>query len=216
MKKNKMMISVILSTLFFTAPVDAQNSRNAVKQVKINRIVSMPDMPETYEMINWREKAKSFDAYVFDWNNQGELGPLIWKDNARRNIDQETFGLYTALGDVRQGPLHNGGEFHESLNSLAAILGAGLVGIDKTHQDGYNYVKMVQNFYNCANGWNIVMNNTNPRVADLGGGYGRDWWYDVLPNALYYAVSDVFPHVDGSEKILRSIAEQFTLNSATL
>lgn len=216
MKKNKMMISVILSTLFFTAPVDAQNSRNAVKQVKINRIVSMPDMPETYEMINWREKAKSFDAYVFDWNNQGELGPLIWKDNARRNIDQETFGLYTALGDVRQGPLHNGGEFHESLNSLAAILGAGLVGIDKTHQDGYNYVKMVQNFYNCANGWNIVMNNTNPRVADLGGGYGRDWWYDVLPNALYYAVSDVFPHVDGSEKILRSIAEQFTKADSVL
>lgn len=157
MKKNKMMISVILSTLFFTTPVAAQNSRNAVKQVKINRIVSMPDMPETYEMINWREKAKSFDAYVFDWNNQGELGPLIWKDNARRNIDQETFGLYTALGDVRQGPLHNGGEFHESLNSLAAILGAGLVGIDKTNQNGYNYVKMVQNFYNCANGWNNTL-----------------------------------------------------------
>ena len=91
MKKNKMMISVILSTLFFTTPVAAQNSRNAVKQVKINRIVSMPDMPETYEMINWREKAKSFDAYVFDWNNKGELGPLIWKDNARRNIDQEEY-----------------------------------------------------------------------------------------------------------------------------
>ena len=35
----------------------------------------------------------------------------------------------------------NNGEFHESLNSLAAILGAGLVGIDKTNQDGYNYVK---------------------------------------------------------------------------
>lgn len=52
MKKNKMMISVILSTLFFTTPVAAQNSRNAVKQVNINRIVSMPDMPETYEMIN--------------------------------------------------------------------------------------------------------------------------------------------------------------------
>lgn len=87
MKKTKMMIYIILSTMFFALTVNAQNGRNSVKQVKINRVVSMPDMPETYGMINWREKAKSFDAYVFDWNNKGELGPLIWKDNARRNID---------------------------------------------------------------------------------------------------------------------------------
>lgn len=216
MKTNKCKISVGLLLLALSIPTYGQKSASSVRQEHINRIDLMPDMPKTYEMVNWREKAKKFDAYVFDWNNKGELGPLIWKDNARRNIDQETFGLYTALGDVRQGPLHNGGEFHESLNSLAAILGAGLVGIDKTNQDGYNYVKMVQNFFNCANGWNIVMNNTNPQVANLGGGYGRDWWYDVLPNALYYAVSDVFPNVDGSEKILRSIAEQFTKADSAL
>ena len=216
MKANRRKISVGLILLALSIPTYAQKSASSVRQENINRIDLMPDMPETYEMVNWREKAKKFDAYVFNWNNKGELGPLIWKDNSRRNIDQETFGLYTALGDVRQGPLHNGGEFHESLNSLAAILGAGLVGIDKTNQDGHNYVKMVQNFFNCANGWNIVMNNTNPQVANLGGGYGRDWWYDVLPNALYYAVSDVFPNVDGSEKILRSIAEQFTKADSVL
>lgn len=70
-----------------------------------------------------------------------EVGPLIWLDDARRNMDQTTFGLYTAIKDIRQGKNANNGEFHESLNSLAAILGAGLVGIDKTNQDGYNYVK---------------------------------------------------------------------------
>ena len=75
---------------------------------------------------------------------------------------------------------------------------------------------MVQNYFNSDNGWNIVMNNTTPSVALLGGGYGRDWWYDVLPNALYYAICDVFPNVDGAEKIQKSIAEQFVKADSVL
>lgn len=187
-----------------------------VMQTAIGRVDAMPDMPESYQMLNWKEKAKSYDRFVFDWDNKSEVGPLIWLDDSRRNIDQTTFGLYTAVRDIRQGKEVNKGEFHESLNSLAAILGAGLVGIDKTNQSGYNYVKMVQNYFNSDNGWNIVMNNTNPSVALLGGGYGRDWWYDILPNALYYAVCDVFPGVDGADAIQRSIAEQFVKADSVL
>lgn len=220
MRKIKNHFNIMLIGLsVWSANVNAGNktaSDTPVRQTSISRIDQMPDLPESYEMIDWKEKARKFDAYVFDWNNQGKCGPLIWKDDARRNVDQTTFGLYTALDDIRQGPNHNGGEFHESLNSLAALLGAGLMGIDKTNQNGYNYVKMVQNFFNSDNGWNIVMNNTNPDVANLGGGYGRDWWYDVLPNALYYAVSDVFPGVEGSEAIMRQIAEQFTKADSVL
>ena len=192
------------------------NFGEKVKQVSIHRVDSMPDMPETYKMLDWKQKAQKYDQFIFDWNNKSEVGPLIWLDDARRNIDQTTFGLYTAIKDIRQGKNANNGEFHESLNSLAAILGAGLVGIDKTNQDGYNYVKMVQNYFNSDNGWNIVMNNTTPSVALLGGGYGRDWWYDVLPNALYYAICDVFPNVDGAEKIQKSIAEQFVKADSVL
>lgn len=195
---------------------NGNNFGEKVKQASIHRVDSMPDMPETYEMLDWKQKAKMYDQFIFDWNNKSEVGPLIWLDDARRNIDQTTFGLYTAIKDIRQGKDANNGEFHESLNSLAAILGAGLVGIDKTNQDGYNYVKMVQNYFNSDNGWNIVMNNTTPSVALLGGGYGRDWWYDVLPNALYYAICDVFPDVDGAEKIQKSIAEQFVKADSVL
>ena len=192
------------------------NFGEKVKQVSIHRVDSMPDMPETYKMLDWKQKAQKYDLFIFDWNNKSEVGPLIWLDDTRRNMDQTTFGLYTAIKDIRQGKNANNGEFHESLNSLAAILGAGLVGIDKTNQDGYNYVKMVQNYFNSDNGWNIVMNNTTPSVALLGGGYGRDWWYDVLPNALYYAICDVFPNVDGAEKIQKSIAEQFVKADSVL
>ncbi|MFR3425227.1 MAG: hypothetical protein ACLTSS_02615 [Phocaeicola coprocola] len=190
-----------------------------VEQVTINRIDSMPDIPVTYQMLDWKKKARDFDKFVFDWENTSKVGPLIWLDNARRNIDQPTFGLYTAVKDIRQGKNVNNGEFHESLNSLAAILGAGLVGIDKTNQDGYNYVKMAQNYFNSDTGWNIVMNNTTSSVGSKGGGYGRDWWYDVLPNALYYAVCDVFPGRWNGARVhteKRIIAEQFTKADSVL
>lgn len=213
MKHKSLLVlaSVALAACSGTADLGAP-----VEQVAIERVNLMPDMPESYQMIDWKQKARDFDRFVFDWNSSSEVGPLIWLDNARRNVDQETFGLYTAVKDIRQGKDANNGEFHESLNSLAAILGAGLVGIDKTDQDGYNYVKMVQNYFNSDTGWNIVMNNTTSSVGLKGGGYGRDWWYDVLPNALYYAVCDVFPHVEGAEEIQKSIAEQFVKADSVL
>lgn len=217
MRMTSRSLFVLIAVCFLASCAgNGNNFGKKVTQVSINRVDSMPDMPETYKMLDWKQKAKMYDQFIFDWENKSEVGPLIWLDDARRNIDQTTFGLYTAIKDIRQGKNANNGEFHESLNSLAAILGAGLVGIDKTNQDGYNYVKMVQNYFNTDNGWNIVMNNTNPVVAPLGGGYGRDWWYDVLPNALYYAICDVFPDVDGAEKIQRSIAEQFVKADSVL
>lgn len=217
MKMTSKGVFVLITVCFLVSCSSNENKfGEKVKQVSIHRVDSMPDMPETYKMLDWKQKAKMYDQFIFDWNNKSEVGPLIWLDDACRNIDQTTFGLYTAIKDIRQGKDVNNGEFHESLNSLAAILGAGLVGIDKTNQDGYNYVKMVQNYFNSDNGWNIVMNNTTPSVALLGGGYGRDWWYDVLPNALYYAICDVFPDVDGAEKIQKSIAEQFVKADSVL
>jgi hypothetical protein len=180
-----------------------------VAQVAINRVQSMPNQPTPYKMLDWKEKAIKFDRYIFDHDTIGEFLPLIWIDSAQRNVAQNTFGLFTVIGDIRQGPNTNNGEFHEALASLGAVMSAGLVDIDKTNQDGYNYVKMAQNYFNSANGWNIIMNNTNAEVAMLGGGYGRDWWYDVFPNVLYYAVCELYPDVEGAELIQRTIAEQF-------
>ena len=107
-------------------------------------------------MLDWKSKAKAFDRYVFDWHRNDSVGPLIWLDNSHRNFDQSAFGLYTAVKDIRQG-LNNDGEFHESVNTMAAILGAGLIGIDKSNQSGYNYVKMLQNYFNSAVGWNSTI-----------------------------------------------------------
>lgn len=214
--KNKSFWILVTVSLLASCSGKKETFGDKIGQVSVHRIDSMPDMPETYKMVDWKQKARAYDRFVFDWDNPSEAGTLIWLDDARRNVDQTTFGLYTAIKDIRQGKNANGGEFHESLNSLAAVLGAGLVGIDKTNQDGYNYVRMLQNYFNSDNGWNIMMNNTYSSAGSLGGGYGRDWWYDVLPNALYYAVCDVFPDVEGAESIQRSIAEQFVKADSVL
>ncbi len=182
---------------------------NEIEQVGMAKVDEMPNHPSPYKMLDWKEKTLNFDEVIF--NHQADLPgeSFIWLDSAGRNFPQVTFGLFTVIGDVRQGPHVNGGEFHEAINSLGALLGAGLVGIDKTKQNDFNYVKMVQNYFNSDNGWNIMMNNTSEEIAMLGGGYGRDWWYDVFPNILYYAVSDLFTGVERADSLQKIIADQF-------
>ncbi|NLZ51340.1 MAG: hypothetical protein GX899_06545 [Rikenellaceae bacterium] len=169
-----------------------------VPQTKIVRINAMPYIPDTYQMLDWRRKAIDYDRYVFDWNRNDEVGALIWEDKNSRP-DNPGFGLYTTVKDSRQGP--SSPTSHEAINTMAAVLSGGLVGIDKTSQDGRNYPKMLQNYFASANNWKIMTNGAF--------GYAKDWWYNVLPNLLYFGVCDVFPGVDGADDIQKTISEQF-------
>ncbi|WP_084625913.1 hypothetical protein [Flavobacterium soli] len=179
-----------------------------VKQQSIPRVDKMADVPQPFGIIDYNQLAKDFDATVFDFDAKGKLWPLVWIDKSQKNFPQDVVGLYTAMGDVRQGKA-NKGMFHEALATMGATLGASLVGIDKTNQDKLNYVAMLKNYFNSETGWDIMMNNTCPEVALLGGGYGRDWWYDVYPNLLFYAVYDLYPNEPGFEEIARKIADKF-------
>jgi hypothetical protein len=197
--------AIIAIILFFSS---CELKQENIDQITIKRIALMPDQPQPFKMTDWFEKAQNYDQYVFNPGLQGEHMPFLWIDSARRNVPQNTFGIYTVIGDVRQGT-NGSSEFHEALCTMGSLLSAGLVGIDKTNQNGLNYVKMTQNYFNSGNGWNIMMNNTNPAVALLGGGYGRDWWYDVFPNLLFYGLCDLYPGVSGADSLQHLIAEKF-------
>jgi hypothetical protein len=188
----------------------------AVKQESIQRISDMPNFPKPFKILDFNQLAKDYDAKVYDVNQTGKYWPLIWKDDSRKNFDQETFGIYTAMGDVRQGVEHHKGIFHESLASIGSVMGASLVGIDKSNQKGKNYVGMLKNYYNSDTKWNIIMNNTSPEVALLGGGYARDWWYDVYPNLMFYAVADFYPNEKDYTDIQRSVADKFYKADSTM
>ncbi|MBC8319370.1 MAG: hypothetical protein H8E34_01470 [Bacteroidetes bacterium] len=180
-----------------------------VEQIQLARVNAMPNLPTPFKIINFNMLAKGFDSLVFDTTQTGEYWPLLWYDNSGKNFNQETFGIYTAMGDLRQGLEHNDGIFHESLATIGAVLGASLVGIDKSNQHDKNYVGMLKNYFNSDTEWNIVMNNTCPEVALLGGGYARDWWYDVYPNVLFYGVANFYPEEEDFTFIMQSVADKF-------
>lgn len=183
-------------------------SNTPIVQHSVSRIDLMPNHPNPYLYEDWKQKALDFDKYIFDFKQTGEYLPLIWLDGAGRNFPDTTFGFYTALGDIRMGPKVNNGENHEALGALGSVLGATLVGIDKSNQGGRNYVKMLRNYFNKDNGWNVIMNFTN-KGAHIGGGYANDFWYEVHNNVLFYSVANYYPSEPGFDPILRTIADQF-------
>jgi len=183
-------------------------SGNEVTQRNIPRVDKMPYHPKPYKFRDWEKIAIDFDAYIFDFNQKGPFLPLIWLDGQKRNFPDTTFGIYTALGDIRMGPAVNNGENHEALGALGAVLGATMVGIDKSKQDGVNYVRMLRNYFNKDNGWNVIQNFTN-KGAHIGGGYGNDFWYEVHNNVLFYSVADKYRDEPEFDDILFQIAEKF-------
>lgn len=180
-----------------------------VTQMAVPRIEKMPRQPKPYRYKDWHQMALQFDRVGYDYNATGAFWPIIWDDpNQRNGFQQSTYGMYTALGDIREGPANNNGEAHEALGGLGSLLGSTLVGIDKSNQDGRNFVRMAKNYFNRDNGWNIVMNFTN-KTGHIGGGYGNDYWYDVLNNVLFYAVGDHYPQEAGYSDLMHTIADQF-------
>lgn len=180
-----------------------------VTQQIIRRVESMNNIPEPFAIIDYQKLAESFDQNIFNWNASGQYWPVIWMDYTYQNFNQPTFGLYTAIGDVRQGPNVESGIVHEAMAGMGAVLSGTLIGIDKSNQDGMNYVAMLKNYFNRDTGWNIMQNNTNPTAGAAGGGYARDWWYDIFPNVMFYAIADRYPNETDFIAIERSIADKF-------
>jgi len=186
-----------------------EQSLQPIQQQQLARVAAMANVPQPLKIIDYKALAQQFDRTVYNFHASGKYWPLVWIDSSGRNFSQATVGMYTAMGDIRQGPAHYKGIFHEAVANMGAVLGASLVGIDKSNQRGMDYVRMLKNYFNKDTKWNIMMNNTSPEVAALGGGYGRDWWYDVFPNVLFYGVYNQYPEQEGFDTIARSIANKF-------
>ncbi len=153
-------------------------------QIDIERVQQMPNIPSPYIMRDWKQVAIDYDAFVFDFTKTGDYLPLIWWDTSQVNFHRDGFGMPSYVGRFDQ----TGGTAHESINCMGAVLGATLVGIDKSNQNGYNWVLMEENYFSSVNGENLYLNN-------LWGDTGYTFWYETLPSILFYQLAYYYPGI---------------------
>jgi len=192
---------VIAGVLLMPTVKDTQ-AAEASPQIRIARIEQMPNLPQPFKMRDWKQVARDYDALVFDRNARGRFLPLIWEDRTHATSDLDGFGLYTVVGDPRQGPAVNPGQ-HEAVNCLAAVVGASLVGIDKRRQDGHDYVRMCERYFspNDRGGLDVFGN-----TASLSPGTGS-MWYLLFPNMLAFFLADCYPDHGRLEEYVRRSAD---------
>lgn len=183
----------LLFSLLFVAPILVSGQ---VSQKRIQRVENMPNMPSPYQYKDWTAVAKGFDAFVFDETKTGTHLPLIFTRAQGANYpSQKSFGLDTYIGTVNE---NNG----EAINVLPALIGATLVGIDKSQQNGNNWILASQDYFNKQNGQLLYLNN-------IGGRSGNDWWYDVMPNVYFYQLYDLYGSIGDADFQFTAIADQF-------
>ena len=148
-------------------------------QIAVSRIEKMPNLPTPYNLRNWKQVARQYDSFVYDVTKTGQYLPLISIGASGVNYPQnKTIKLLTYVGSPSGS---------EAINVLPSLVGATLVGNDKTNQFGQNWLLMSQDFFNKANGENIYLNNA-------GASSGGDWWYDLMPNVFFYQLYDLYPN----------------------
>jgi len=164
-------------------------------QIPITKVEAMPDMPAPYELRDWKAVARRYDAYVFDATKTGEHLPLIWRTEAPDRPHASTFGLKSYVGDYRQG-----GNVFDVITCLGAVLGATYAGIDKSDQNGENWVAMCRAYFHPEE--RLYLNNIECET-------GHTFWYEILPNLLFYQIYDRYPDTPDMAEQFRTVADRW-------
>ncbi|MGC8898566.1 MAG: LamG-like jellyroll fold domain-containing protein [Bacteroidota bacterium] len=166
------------------------------QQLTVRRISEMPDFPSPYEMRDWKKVTRSYDSLVFDLYRTGTYLPLIWLNPNTVNYPGEpTFGLHTVVGTTHLFSA-------EAINCLPAVIGATLVGIDKSDQNGVNWVRMCQEWFNKSTHQNIYRNHWVDNTND-------DMWYETMPNVFFYQLYWLCPSIPVFEEQFLSVADRW-------
>ncbi|MBC7317672.1 hypothetical protein H5T57_00210 [Candidatus Bipolaricaulota bacterium] len=177
------------------------------QQLVIPSLEVVPSLPPNFELRNWKEVARQYTAFVFDLSAQGELLPLAWWDRRGVNFGLDHLALPAYVGDRRYG--QDGAQ--EAINVIAAVRSGTLVGLDMSHWYGLDLVTMQKEFFNRANGQNLVLNQPNT-VS------GNSFWYEIHPSILFFILCNQYPELAQTKRgpddlsmmeIMRIVAERW-------
>lgn len=173
---KKLLFTIFINVCFLF--VNAQ-------QIDVPRINLMPDKPSPYLMRNWKQVAVDYDNFVFNTTKTGTNLPLT-------NINPASGINYSDVQHIRMDTYvgqNNHGQVAEAINIIPAVVGASLVGIDKTNHLQTNWVRKIKDFFNLKNGQNVYLNGYSSNT-------GHDWWYELMPNVFFYQLYALYPDVD--------------------
>jgi hypothetical protein len=164
---HKLPIFRVLSlTVSLAASAFMPTAAYAGNQQAISHVNEMPNLPRPYAMRDWSQVTRDYLDFAFDFDKKGEHLPLIrWTDDSRKMIWMPAY-----IGN-KAGP--------ESINVLGAVVSGALVGTDMRDFRGTDWVAMTENFYSPKDGIFLDW---------IGGKSGDSFWYDVLPNVLYFQI----------------------------
>jgi hypothetical protein len=166
------------------------------QQITIERIEQMPNQPSPYEMRDWKRVTLGYDSLVFDFDRQGEYLPLIsWMTNTLNYPNHQSFRLHTVVGT--SSPLSS-----EAINVIPAVIGASLAGINKSNQNGHNWVLYCEEFFNKRPEENVYLNHPVSQSGD-------DWWYATMPNIFFYQLYSLYPQTGDFDFQFTSVADQW-------
>lgn len=175
------------------------------QQVSNSTVSGFPTSPQpSTGSFDWAQRAKDYDAFVYDWQDRGSY-TTIQTDTSALNMPagSTTFKMPAYYGDTRvQGDAGNGNQ--EAVTQIASVVGATLVGVDKSDQDGKDYVDMLRTFYHPDLG---VAKDTPSSSSSAPG--SQSIWYTTVSNVLYYMLGDQYPDATDMTPMLRSIADQY-------
>ena len=166
------------------------------QQISIPRVDLMPDMPQPYEMRNWKQIAIHYDDLVFNLEASGQYMPLATVfENTTNYPEHPALAIQSYVGT-------NTPPGKEAINIIPAVVGATLVGINKSDQHGYNWPLLCEEYFNRRPSENVYLNS--PVTSS-----GHDWWYETMPNIFFYQLNYFYPHIGDFDNQVATLADRW-------
>src|SRR5579859_4736271 len=197
--KDRMMVALKRAKLALVLLVCIATRQLAAQtgQIEITRVASMPNLPSPYVMRNWKRVAIQYDSFIYNLNATGQYLPLMHLKSSGINYP----ALQPILLDSYVG-VNNAGNEAEAINIIPSVVGASLVGVDKSNQFGNNWVLKTKDFFNKANGQNVYLNGSSAAS-------GGDWWYDLMPNVFFYQLYSLYPGTQDFNTQFTTVADRW-------